>query len=125
MRGEPDDPTPVPDFPNEAQVLDYGVYLQDSWKAAPSLTVNLGLRWDGEQTRNYRGPTVLSFDDQWQPRVGVVWDPWRDGETKVYAFAGRFSYAFPTAAAALTFGNQTSFTTFNFDPVSVDTGSAT
>jgi outer membrane receptor protein involved in Fe transport len=112
----PDDPTPVPGDPNEAEVLDYGVYLQDSWKPASNLTVNLGLRWDGEQTRIYDGQTVLSFSE-WQPRVGVVWDPWRSGQTKVYAFAGRFSYAFPSAAASRSFGNQWFFRTYNFDPV--------
>ncbi len=30
-----DDPTVVPDQSNSARVLDYGVYLQDSWRAAP------------------------------------------------------------------------------------------
>lgn len=115
----PADPTPVPDVRRGAQVLDYGAYLQDSWRVAQGLTVNVGLRWDGETTRNYLGETVLRFDDAWQPRIGVVWDPWRDGATKVYAFAGRFSYALPTAAAATVFGSFTSFLTYNFDPVSV------
>jgi len=114
-----DDPTIAPDAPSSARVLDYGVYLQDSWRAAPGLTVNLGVRWDGERTRNYLGKTVLSFNDQWQPRVGVVWDPWQDGQTKVYASAGRFSYALPTAAAALAFSSQIRFNTFNFDPIGV------
>jgi hypothetical protein len=114
----PNDLTLVPN-PTGAQVLDYGVYLQDSWRAAPGLTVNLGLRWDGERTRNYEGRTVLQFNNQWQPRVGVVWDPWRDGATKVFASAGRFSYALPTVAAAQSFNSQTFMTTYNFDPVSV------
>jgi Carboxypeptidase regulatory-like domain/TonB-dependent Receptor Plug Domain len=114
-----EDPTPVDGARREAQVLDYGLYLQDSWKAAQGLTVNAGLRWDGETTRNYARETVLRFDDQWQPRIGVVWDPWRDGTTKLFAFAGRFSYALPTTAAAIAFGNLTSVRVFNFDPVSL------
>jgi hypothetical protein len=95
------------------------VFLQDSWRVSPGLTLNLGLRWDGERTRNYAGETVLSIDNQCQPRIGVVWDPWQDGKTKVYAFAGRFSYALPTVAAALLFGSSTLVVTYNFDPVSV------
>jgi outer membrane receptor protein involved in Fe transport len=117
---DPDDPRVVPSFQQRAQVLDYGVYLQDSWRAAPGLTVNLGLRWDGESTRNYAGQTVLQFNNEWQPRVGVVWDPWRDGTTKVFAFAGRFSYALPTVAAARSFGDfPGQIQTYNFDPISV------
>lgn len=115
----PDDPTVVPNWQPRAQVLDYGFYLQDSWKVAQGLTVNVGLRWDGEQTRDYLGQTVLRFNNEWQPRVGVIWDPWRDGATKVYAFAGRFSYALPTVAAAASFGQFWVLQTFNFDPVSV------
>lgn len=114
----PEDPTVVPSFPRNARVLDYGAYIQDSWRVAQGLTINAGLRWDGEQTRNYAGQTFLRFEKQWQPRVGVVWDPWKDGATKIYAFAGRFSYAMPTVAA-LSFGNITSLETYNFDPVGV------
>ena len=103
-----------------AEVRDFGAYLQDSWRAAPGLTINAGLRWDGEDTTNYFGETTSSGSEtQWQPRIGVVWDPWRDGATKIYAFAGRFSYALPTAKAVDVFGNFTAEQTYNFDPVSV------
>jgi carboxypeptidase family protein/TonB-dependent receptor-like protein len=114
-----DDPTLVPYINRRAEVRDFGVYLQDSWRAAPGLTINAGLRWDGEDTINYFGRTVLRFRDEWQPRLGIVWDPWRDGATKVYAFAGRFSYGLPTAMAITVFSNFTVLNTFNFDPVSV------
>ena len=49
----------------------------------------------------------------------MVWDPWRDGATKVFASAGRFSYALPTVAVAASFGGLTQLVTYNFDPVSV------
>ena len=114
-----DDPTPVPYIYRRAEVRDFGVYLQDSWRAAPGLTINAGLRWDGEDTSNYRGETVLQFRDEWQPRLGVVWDPWRDGATKIYAFAGRFSYGLPTGMAINVFSNFTVLYSFNYDPVSV------
>ena len=43
----------------------YGVFAQDNWRLLPNLTVNLGLRWDGE-----------TFTDQnalFSPRVGFAW----------------------------------------------------
>ncbi len=115
----PQDPTLVRFIHRRAGVRDFGAYVQDSWKAAPGLTINVGLRWDGENTTNYLDETVLRLRDAWQPRIGVVWDPWRNGATKIYAFAGRFSYALPTAQAAAAFGNVTGLETYNFDPVSV------
>ena len=115
----PQDPTPVANWRPNAQVLDYGVFAQDSWRLAEGLTVNAGLRWDGEETRNWVGETVLRFQKDWQPRLGVTWDPWRDGSTKLFAFAGRFSYALPTAAAAQAFGDVTGLEAYNFDPLSL------
>jgi hypothetical protein len=115
----PNDGTIQDGAASSASVLDFGVFVQDTWRAMPGLTVNAGLRWDGEEARNYAGNTVFRFDDVWQPRLGIVWDPWRDGATKIFASAGRFSYAMPTFAAAATFGNLTFMETYNFDPVSV------
>jgi hypothetical protein len=115
----PEDPTPIPSIHRGGSVEDFGAYLQDSWTAAPGLTVNAGLRWDGENTENYAGETVLRLRTAWQPRIGIVWDPWRDGATRVFAFAGRFSYAMPTGQMVALFGDFTGLKTFNFDPVGV------
>jgi hypothetical protein len=114
----PTDFTPV-DWIARGSVRDLGAYLQDSWKAWPGLTINAGLRWDEEDIRDYRGETTLETTDEWQPRLGVVWDPKRDGKTKIYAFAGRFYYALPTDLVVRSYGSNTSVETFNFDPVSV------
>ena len=115
----PTDQTQLPSVNARAQVLDYSVYAQDTWVVGPGLTVNAGLRWDGETTKNYRNEVVLRLNDQWQPRLGVAWDPWRDGATKIYAFAGRFSYALPTAAVADGFGDFTVRLSYNFDKYGV------
>jgi len=115
----PTDATQLPSADARAQVLDYSLYAQDTWAVGPGLTVNAGLRWDGETTKNYRGAVVLRFDDQWQPRLGVAWDPWQDGKTKIYVSAGRFSYALPTAAVANGFGEFTVRLSYNFDKYGV------
>ncbi len=99
-----------------AQLHQVGAYVQDSWKPAAGLTVNLGLRWDGEYLADYRGVRQLSLTNGWQPRVGVVWDPWRDGRTKLYAAAGRFQFAMPTVAMTWWFSDVTGIQSYNFDP---------
>src|SRR4029079_4730739 len=84
-----------------------------------ALTVNMGLRWEGQHSKNFLDETVLGLRDGWQPRVGVVWDPWRDGRTKLTAFAGRFTYALPSSAAFGIRHGYPILQTYNFDPVSV------
>ena len=114
-----DDPTPTSGYHLGARVLDYGAFVEDAWKPAAGLSLNLGLRWDGEDTQSFRAETVLRFRDEWQPRIGVAWDPWRDGRSKVYASAGRFSYGLPTILAVAAFHGFTLLETYNFDPVGV------
>ncbi len=109
------DLTPVDDI-NEARLIEPGFYLQDSWKVSPGLTVKAGIRWDQEDMRNSLGQTVLKTTAEWQPRLGVVWDPAGNGRTKVYASAGRFYYSMPTALSVFSYGTTTSGITFNFKP---------
>ena len=96
-----------------------GAYVQDSWRVASGLTVNGGLRWDEEFLREYDGATVMRLTHEWQPRLGIAWDPWRDGRTNIYAFAGRFYYSVPTEVAVRGFGGLPGGTTYNYDEVDV------
>ena len=94
-------------------------FAQDSWRVIPGLTINAGLRWDQEDLRDYTGSTVIKLTNEWQPRLGIIWDPSRNGSTKIYAFFGRFYYALPTDLNVRSYGHQLLATTYNFDPVSV------
>jgi len=114
----PTDLTAVDNVVNP-RTIDAGAYAQDSWRALPGLTVNAGLRWDQEDIRDYRNVSVIKTKAEWQPRLGVVWDPERDGKMKLYAFAGRFYYALPTDLSVLVYGARTFAQTYNFDPVSL------
>jgi hypothetical protein len=96
---------------------DLGFYAQDSWKVMPSLTVNIGLRYDEENVKDYTGTTAFKTTNEWQPRIGVIWDPNANGQMKAYAFYGRFYYSIPTDLNVRAYGAQTGGTTYNFDPV--------
>src|SRR5262249_6530062 len=101
------------------KVQDIGAFLQDSWRPAPGLTINAGLRMDREHVFDDLDEAVIRTTT-WQPRLGVSWDPNRDGRTKLYAFAGRFSYGLPTDLAIRSYGRNNFYTvTYNFDPVGV------
>ena len=101
---------------------DLGWYIQDSFKVMPSFTINAGLRWDKEDVNDYTGATAFSTTNEWQPRIGVIWDPNADGQMKIYAFYGRFYYSLPTDLNVRAYGAQTGGTTYNFDPVDSDAG---
>ncbi len=113
---------PVPASPFTTPTKRYNAFLQDQWRIIPSLTVNLGVRWD---TENYYGLDPIagpfkafSLTNQWAPRIGVTWDFLGDGTSKLYASAGRFYYALPTDILVRVFTANSFVTTFNYDPVS-------
>ncbi len=98
---------------------DYGYYLQDDWRVRPGLTLNLGLRWEffgipyeednlqGYIVENLAGlinsvnqldnATVKRgsdwFRNDWNnfaPRIGFAWDPFKDGKTSIRGSWGVF-----------------------------------
>jgi carboxypeptidase family protein len=61
-------------------------YGQDTWKARPNLTFNLGVRYYLE---NNVDPIPLDKNNV-QPRLGFAWDPWKDGKTAIRGGYGIF-----------------------------------
>ena len=88
---------------------DYGIFIQDSWRALPNLTLNYGLRWEAQilpepvippaQTAyaslltNPNFPsdgTLHSPKKEFQPRVGLAWDISKKGTSVLRASYGIF-----------------------------------
>jgi hypothetical protein len=82
-----------------------GLFWQDSWRVRPTVTLNLGVRYDVEIPPKFKPPTGLAEagynqlglqkgiqtdKNNIQPRFGVAWDPKGDGKTVVRASYGLF-----------------------------------
>lgn len=82
-----------------------GVYVQDEWKARPSLTVNAGLRYDLQFLE-----TIRTDRNNLSPRAGIAWSPSGAGRTVVRASGGLYFDRVPLrplANALLSAGNTT------------------
>jgi len=96
--------------------LNTSFYVQDGWRAASNLTINAGIRWERQQVNDRFGETSIDVDDNWAPRLGVVWDPARNGRSKIFGSYGRFFESIPLDINIRSFGGESSCFCNNFDP---------
>jgi TonB-dependent receptor-like protein len=106
--------TPISNTLSAPPSKSWSAFLQDSWRISPRFTVNAGVRYDVERIQNGEEVTVIDLKDEWQPRVGLVFDWAGDGSSKLYASFGRFYYQIPNDLNVRVYGNQFSTSTFNF-----------
>lgn len=70
-------------------------YLQNSWRIADPLTINAGVRWSAQTFTAASGRVAQRFPNEWQPRLGVIWQPSGSGKDRIYASFGRFYQQIP------------------------------
>jgi outer membrane receptor for ferrienterochelin and colicin len=67
----------------------HSLFFNDSWRTG-SVTLNLGVRWDKNHGVDSAG-NLVSSDSILSPRIGVIWDPKRDGQWTVTASVARYT----------------------------------
>ncbi|HXW07829.1 MAG TPA: TonB-dependent receptor [Vicinamibacterales bacterium] len=71
------------------------LFIQDTWRVRPNLTVTAGLRTEHEKIPNFgtsgvKNPIEFNFGEKLAPRVGFTYDPFSDGRTKIYSSWGKY-----------------------------------
>ncbi|MBI3400556.1 MAG: TonB-dependent receptor [Acidobacteria bacterium] len=86
---------------SQSGVLSDALYVNDTWQLNKRATLNLGLRWDRQQAflPAQEGPgglqfaevgNVITWNNNWGPRLGVSYDVTGDGKTVAKASFGQF-----------------------------------
>ncbi len=89
-------------------------FAQDAWKIKSNFTLSYGLRWEAQYMpqpdvsntaltnavinaklpliggKGVNPGVISNQTNQWAPRVGIAWDPFKDGKTVVRAGIGMF-----------------------------------
>ena len=119
--GTSDNYTIIDASPFNTPTKRYSGFIQDQWRIIPTLTMNLGVRYDAENFYGFSpDPAVGEFKafdltNQWAPRIGLVWDWAGDGTSKLYASAGRFYFALPTDLNVRVFTANSAAQTYNYN----------
>jgi hypothetical protein len=76
---------------------EFALYGLDSWRLLPNLTINYGLRWEGQWNddalTNPDFPAAGPIPEQlknFAPRLGISWDPSKNGKTAIRLGTGIF-----------------------------------
>jgi outer membrane receptor protein involved in Fe transport len=119
----------APAVVNEPETKNLGFFFQDSWKVFPNLTINAGIRYDQQKLNDADGVTRIKLENEWSPRLGVVWDFTNNGKSKFFAHYGRYYTVIPTDIQTRALGNEYTVFAYNYsqgvlDPVDSSAGYA-
>lgn len=71
------------------------VFIQDSWLVSNRLRINAGIRWNAQFLIGSDAKIAQKILDQWQPRIGFLYQLGEMGSQKLFCSYGRFYQQLP------------------------------
>lgn len=107
---------PTSKMPLLAQTLNWGAFVGDSWNPISNITINYGVRWEGQDFYGVEKPGMtvqelalqhkFNILDNWAPRAGVIWDFLGNGRGVVRLNYGRYFESIPMDLNQRAFGGE-------------------
>ena len=129
--------------PPATNAQETSLFVQDTWTLNPRLTLKAGLRYTAETVTGagdytlpfgtdvlnfggveYRiftpgsttfGHTDYTFDGNWAPRLGIVWDAIGNGKSRAWLNLARYFQRVPNDLAVRAFSSEVSISRQDFD----------
>ena len=93
-----------------------GAFFQDKWQILPTLTLNIGIRWEDQKVKDISNLTQIHINDEWMPRIGFAWDFLGGGRSRLYGNYARFYETMPTDINIRAYGLEITTAVYNRDP---------
>lgn len=118
--GEPYTLSITQNYFRKEQIINVGLFVQDTWAISKKLVFSLGARYDFAQTMwpkqkkgdsdvwAYEKRTVAMTWNTLAPRLGISFDPIGDGKTVLKASYGRYYAAHTTMLTNIAYGGAAS-----------------
>lgn len=126
----------------DLSTTDMAYFAQDDWKITPTLTLNLGVRYDYEMLPSPYARALAanvpqeanhpSDKNNFAPRLGFAWDPYKLGKTVIRGGFGFYYGRIPNGVLLNTYvntgnvagGGQAQITAYNGTNLNAGTGAA-
>lgn len=115
-------PKPL-DFQSRDRNRIISLFAQGSFAVTDRLRLNAGLRWDGQYFKGLDNDLGTGITDQYQPRLGFVYQIGEFGTQKFSGSAARFYEQVPLQMISLRFGNLSQdFIRYDHNPLEDPSG---
>lgn len=93
-------------------------FLQDRFRVTDQLVLSYGVRWDRQQIIDASGVVQIDLKEDYAPRLGVIYQPAGEQQSKVYGSYGRYFEQIPMDLVIRSYSYERQPRIINYSPTS-------